>query len=110
MREELEDRRKLEYPPFKRFIKIIHLGDKVQTDKARELLAELFKEYNPEIFSGFHAQLKGKYVTNTLIKLDPKKWSLPELSADSTLDEILLAKLNSLPTSFQVSIDPEDLL
>ncbi|OGI74688.1 hypothetical protein A2740_02520 [Candidatus Nomurabacteria bacterium RIFCSPHIGHO2_01_FULL_43_16] len=110
VREELEDRKKLDYPPFKRFIKISHLGDKEQTSKTRKLLKEIFKEYSPEIFSGFVKQFKGKYVTNALIKIDPNKWSLPEISTGSSLDENLLAKLASLPSNFDVFVDPEDLL
>jgi primosomal protein N' (replication factor Y) len=110
VREELEDRKKLNYPPFKRFIKITYIGDKTETTKARTALAEVFKEYNPEIFSAFIAKQKEKYITNALIKLDPKKWSLPEISTNSYIDENLYAKLLSLPPSFQVLVDPEDLL
>jgi len=110
IREELEDRENLGYPPFKRFIKITHLGNKDETIKAKDVLVRLFQEYKPEIFSGFVAKLKDKYVTNALIKLEPKRWSLPELSTNSSIDQNLLAKLQSLPPSFSVNIDPEDLL
>jgi len=110
VREELEDRKKLNYPPFKRFIKITYVGNKEETLKARRALEDVFKEYNPEIFSAFIAKQKEKYATNALIKLNPKKWSLPEISHDSYIDENLLAKLLSLPMSYQVLVDPEDLL
>ena len=110
VREELEDRNKLSYPPFKRFIKITHLGDKEQTIKARKMLEENLKEYSPEIFSGFVTRLKGKYVTNALIKINPQRWSLPELSDNSFIDENLLSKLLFLQPSFEISVDPEDLL
>src|SRR5258708_4605988 len=49
VRSELEDRKKLGYPPYKRFIKITHLGDKNQAVEARRMLQEIFKEYEPEI-------------------------------------------------------------
>lgn len=110
VREELEDRKKLGYPPFKRFIKITYLGDKEETTRARKILSEMFQEYSPIIFSGFLARLKGKYVTNALIKLEPSKWSLPDISLNSSIDEILLNKLLSLPANFEVLVDPEDLL
>jgi primosomal protein N' (replication factor Y) len=110
VREELEDRKKLNYPPFKRFIKIRYLGDKEQTARARKMLHEILEEYSPEIFSGFVARLKNKYVTNALIKLDPQKWSLPELCAGSFIDTDLYAKLVALLPAFEVSVDPEDLL
>lgn len=110
IREELEDRKNLEYPPFKTFIKITHLGNKDETIKAKEVLVRMFQEYKPEIFSGFIAKLKNKYVTNALIKMDCEKWSLPEISAGSSVDKNLLEKLLSLPPSFSVNVDPEDLL
>ena len=110
MRDEIEDRKKLGYPPFKRFIKITHFGNKEEAQKARRGLEEVFKDYNPEIFSGFISRLKGKYATNALIKLEPRKWSLSEISAGSSINETLYAKLTSLPPAFEVSVDPEDLL
>jgi primosomal protein N' len=110
VREELEDRKKLNYPPFKRFIKITYLGDKIGSVEAKKILRELLKEYNPEIFSGFLAKKKNQYVTNALLKLDPKRWSLPELSAGSSIDQNLFNLLSSLPPSYEVLVDPEDLL
>ena len=110
VREELEDRKKLGYPPFKRFIKIVHKGTKEEAIEIKKELLENFQEYNPEIFSGFVSKQKGQYVTNALIKIDCKKWSLPQLSANSSIDSNLLIKLTSLPPEFLISIDPEDLL
>ena len=110
IREELEDRKKLNYPPFKRFIKITFLGDKTESIKARQTLKELLKEYNPEIFSGFIPKNKNQYVTNALIKIETRKWSLPELCVGSSIDQNLKNLLSSLSPSFEVSVDPEDLL
>lgn len=110
VREELEDRKKLEYPPYKRFIKITHSGDKGEAKVVRKVMEEMFAGYSPEIFSGFIARIKGKYITNALIKLDPKNWSLPEISFGGSIDKNLLQKLSSLPSSFEVHVDPEDLL
>jgi primosomal protein N' (replication factor Y) (superfamily II helicase) len=108
--EEIEDRKNLHYPPFKRFIKITYQGNKEETDKAKASLARIFEGYSPEIFSGFIAKLKGKYTTNALIKMDPSQWSLPEILPGSNLDKNLATKLSSLPPEFKVSVDPEDLL
>jgi primosomal protein N' len=110
MREELKTRSDLHYPPYKRFIKITFLGDKEQTSKARKYLKEIFEEYSPEIFSGFVAQMKNKYVTNALIKIGPKDWSLPELLPGSKIDENLWNKLSVLEPTFKITVDPEDLL
>ena len=109
VREEIRDRKNLGYPPFKRFIKISFLGNKIETAEARKFLSENFKEYNPEIFSGFIAKFKDRFITNVLIKIDPQNWSLPELSHNAKIDETLSEKILSLPSEFLISIDPEDL-
>ena len=110
VRQELEDRKKLEYPPYKRFIKISHFGEKQDSIIAKKYLTEAFAEYNPEIFSGFVSREKAKYVANALIKIPREKWSLPEFSANSSIDQNLLSKLLSLPMDFHIHVDPEDLL
>ena len=110
VREELEDRKNLGYPPFNRFIKITHLGNKNEIENTKRNFLEIFKEYNPEIFSGFLVKIKDKYVTNILIKIKREKWSLPELSANSSIEKSLLERLLSLPPSFSIKIDPEDLI
>jgi primosomal protein N' (replication factor Y) len=109
VREEIKDRKNLGYPPFKRFIKISFLGNKLETANVRKFLSENFQEYNPEIFSGFVAKLKDKFMTNALIKVEPYNWSLPELSHNSKIDEVLSQKILSLPPQFSITIDPENL-
>ena len=110
IREELKTRKELEYPPYKRFIKITFLGDKENTIKAKKYLSEILTQYNPNIFSGFITKLKNKYVTHALIKIDYKNWSLSELSLNSSIDSTLSEKLFFLPSSFSINVDPEDLL
>jgi len=110
IKEELEDRKNLNYPPFNRFIKISHLGNKDEIENTKKYLEEIFKDYNIEIFSGFIAKVKDKYMTNALIKLNNEKWSLNELSSNASINENLLNKLLSLPREFLVKIDPEDII
>ncbi|MCX6755231.1 MAG: hypothetical protein NT068_01655 [Candidatus Nomurabacteria bacterium] len=110
VREELQDRKNLEYPPFKRFIKITHLGNKEDTIVTKKYLAELFADYDVKIFSAFVSKVKGQYVTNALLKLDLQKWSLPQINSNSQIDEHLHKKLSSLPPDFSINVDPEDLL
>ena len=110
VREELEDRKSLDYPPFKRFIKISYSGNKDVVKTTKENLGRIFKEYNPEIFSSFVSKNKGQYSINALIKMDISKWSLLELSMGSSIDKDLSSKLLSLPPIFSVNVDPEDLL
>ncbi len=110
VREELNDRKILSYPPYSRFIKIIHIGDKIKTTIAKKFLEETFKEYNPEIFTGYIAKQKNKYTTNMIIKMETENWSLPALTPSSKIDLVLLNKILSLTPNFTIQIDPEDLL
>ncbi|HPS21765.1 MAG TPA: hypothetical protein PLO44_03100 [Candidatus Paceibacterota bacterium] len=110
VREEIRDRKNLGYPPFKRFIKISFIGTKPETANARKFLTENFREYEPDIFSGFVTKTKDKFITNALIKIDSQNWSLPEISQDSSIDDILNKKLISLPPQFSVNIDPENII
>ena len=110
IQEELKDKKDLQYPPYKRFIKITFMGDKEETLEAKIKLNDLLKDYNPEIFSGFIAKQKSKYITNALIKINLENWSLSEISNNSHIDEILYNKLSSLPHNYFVNVDPEDLL
>jgi primosomal protein N' (replication factor Y) len=110
VREEIKDRKNFNYPPFKRFIKITYSGNKEETLKAKEIINHFLAEYEPLIFSGFIAKQKDKYITHALIKRPINKWSLPELSSNSSIEEDLLNKLKNLPEDFSILIDPEDLL
>ena len=113
IRNELDERKSLGYPPFLRFIKITHLGNKIESIKARELLEEIFKEYNPIIFSGFHTKTKGQYTTNALIKIKNENWSIPPLTISGSIDETLSLKLlfiSSISSPFEIFVDPENLL
>lgn len=109
LRKELEDRKELAYPPFKRFIKIKFMGNKNETVKAKKFLEETFSDYNPLIFSGFISQLRGKYVTNALIKLDIKDWSFSRISMGSNINPNLYNQLISLSPNFEIFVDPEEL-
>ncbi|MDP9248892.1 MAG: hypothetical protein M3M85_00030 [bacterium] len=109
IREELEDRRRLGYPPYKRFIKITYTGDREETKRGRQFLEETLSDYSPVIFSGFIAKHKDKYITNALVKMEPRKWSLFDLSTGS-IDKGLSSKLAALPAFFETQVDPEDLL
>ncbi len=108
-REDLKERKQLGYPPFKKLIKITFSGTVSETKKARELLNRLLNSYDPQIFSAFISKIKGQYITNTVIKIDPKLWPLP-VDNKKVIDNQLINKLSLLPPSFSINIDPEDLL
>ena len=109
-REELEQRRQFRYPPFTTFIKITFAGNKRDTDRALKTMKELFSGYSPNIFQAFTPKIKGRYITHMILKLDRQEWSLPSLIENSSLDENLLQKLRSLPPTYTIRVDPEDLL
>ncbi len=108
-REDLRERKAFGYPPFKRLIKITFAGSASETDKARKYLDHVLSTYEPQIFSAFIGKVRGQYITNTVIKVEPKEWLVPtseRQSSPSPLAEILF----SLPPSFSINVDPEDLL
>jgi primosomal protein N' (replication factor Y) (superfamily II helicase) len=108
-KEDLKERKEYKYPPYKRLIKITHEGSAKETEKARELIEKTLGNYEPQIFSAFIGKIKGQYITNTVIKIDPGIWPLPT-DNKKTFDPLLNQKLRSLPPNFYIDIDPQDLL
>ncbi|MEK7586167.1 MAG: hypothetical protein AAB477_03005 [Patescibacteria group bacterium] len=108
-REDLKERKSFGYPPFKRLIKITFSGSASETEKARNYLNSTLEIYDPQIFSAFIGKVKGQYITNTVIKVDREGWQLP--TAERKPEHSHLADiLFSLPPSFSINVDPEDLL
>lgn len=110
IREELSDRQNLDYPPYKKFIKISYAGEKKEIIEIKKMLEDKFKNYNPEIFAGFVAKSKDKYNINMLITLDNKNWSIKEISGTENIDEKLFNLILSLPPTFNIYVDPENIL
>ncbi len=108
-REDLKERKQFGYPPFKRLIKITFTGTASETEKARLYLSEKLEKYEPQIFSAFIGKIKGQYITNTVIKLEPDIWPIPT-NASLLIDSNLSETLSHLPPSFSINVDPEDLL
>lgn len=108
-REDLKERRDFGYPPFKRLIKITFEGSLKETEIARNYIEKILGNYEPQIFSAFISKIKGQYITNTVIKVDPKIWPLPT-DDKKIIDPDLYKNLSDLPPSFSINVDPEDLL
>jgi primosomal protein N' (replication factor Y) len=108
-REDLKERKQFGYPPFKRLIKITFTGTAGETEKARTLIDQLLGGYEPQIFSAFVGKIRGQYITNTVIKIDPTLWPLP-ISEKNIINTHLSESLYRLPPSFSINVDPEDLL
>lgn len=109
VREELEARKKLGYPPYKKFIKLTHLGDEADKEKVKEFLEEYFKDYNPLVYSAFIEKVKGRYITHTLLKVEPENWSIDTKTGRIT-DQVLYKKLQALIDTFMINVEPDDLL
>lgn len=108
-REDLKERKQFGYPPFKRLIKITFAGSSSDTEKARAYVDQLLGEYEPQIFSAFIGKVKGQYITNTVIKIDPDLWPIPT-NDKKILDSHLSENLRKLSPAFSINVDPEDLL
>ncbi|MDO8510262.1 MAG: primosomal protein N' [bacterium] len=99
-REEIELRKKFNFPPFSTLIKVSARGDKNTVTKNVEMLKGTLEEYQPEVFPAFISTVRGQFIMNALIRIPRESW----------VDETLKEKLLSLPPSFSVDIDPESLL
>jgi len=108
-REDLAERKDFGYPPFRRLIKITFEGSASDTEKARAFIEKILGNYEPQIFSAFVSRNKGQYITNTVIKVDPKIWPLPT-DEKQVPNQELYQNLTKLPPSFSINVDPEDLL
>ncbi len=108
-REDLNERKRFGYPPFKRLIKISFTGSASDTEKARNFIDKYLGGYEPQIFSAFVGKTKGQYTTNTVIKIDPTLWPIPT-NQKNIRNEHLNSSLRQLPPSFSINVDPEDLL
>jgi len=108
-REDLKERKQFGYPPYKRLIKITFTGTAIDTEKARNFIDKFLGGYEPQIFSAFIAKIKGQYITNTIIKIDPSLWPLP-IDDKTTINSHLSESLYRLSPSFSINVDPEDLL
>ncbi|MEI6478679.1 MAG: hypothetical protein WCO18_00150 [bacterium] len=99
-KEEIDVRKKWNYPPFDIFIKFTITGEKESVRKEMENLSTFFKDYDPSVFPAFIRIKKGKTVSHMLLKISKEKW--PE--------EKLLRMIESLPFNIEVRFDPESLL
>ena len=99
-RDEIEERKAMDFPPFNTYIKLSLIGDKNTVRKKMEEAKELFLPYPLQIFDAFTPGAKGKHTVNGLLYLPKDKWPEPEL----------LSKIKTLPPEFSVRIDPASLL
>ncbi len=98
-REEIAERKKLGYPPFKVLLKVSLAGRPEMAKREIKKLADKLERYKPLVYPTLTGAIK-EYEQNLLLKLEPKDWPNPKLS------EII----KNLPPSFIVEVDPEKIL
>jgi primosomal protein N' len=99
-RDEIADRKQLEYPPFSTLIKISLTGQRDYVVEEMEKLQKIIEPLVIDVFPAFIPGPTGKYIMHGLIKIKRGEW----------INENLLAKLQGLPPAFSIDVDPESLL
>lgn len=99
-REEIDNRKELQYPPFSTLIKITVSDGKEKVAREMDKLEKYLDPYPISIFPAFTPYAKGKYSMHALIRIQRGGW----------VDDGLLDKLLNLPPFFNINVDPESLL
>lgn len=99
-RNEIEERKRFNYPPFFTLIKITLEGKKDKIIKEMEEAQNILDPYEVEVFPAFTHTIRGNYVLHGLIRLEYSKWPNQDLNS----------KLRSLSPNIKIKVDPETLL
>ena len=99
-RDEINERKIFNYPPFTTLIKISLRGKKEMVQNEMENIRDFLKPFELAIFPAFVKNADGLFSMHGVIKIARRKW----------VDDELSMKLRSLPPQFTVAIDPESLL
>jgi primosomal protein N' (replication factor Y) len=99
-REEIDERKKLDYPPFSTLIKISTKGTRERVVADMKFVQELLADYTPIIFPAFIETVNKKTIMHALLKIKDAQW----------IQKPLLEKLRALPPHVAVNVDPESLL
>ncbi len=99
-RNEIEERKKFNYPPFTTLIKLTLEGKKEVIIKEMEMVQDMLDPFEVEVFPAFTHTIKGSYILHGLIRVQSNKWP----------NNDVLEKLKGLPQSVTIKVDPETLL
>jgi primosomal protein N' (replication factor Y) len=99
-RDEIDERKKLSYPPFSTLIKLTVKGPKTRVTEEMDRLSIVLREYDPLVFPAFVDKINNKTVMHALIKINHAEW----------ISKPLVEKLQTLPPQIAVNVDPESLL
>jgi primosomal protein N' len=99
-KDEVEDRKILNYPPFSTLIKISISGTKKETMEIVENIQKLIEPNEIDIFPAFIPQERGKFSVNGIIKKKTNEWP----------NKSLVDRLKTLPPNISINIDPDSLI
>lgn len=97
---EVEQRKRFNYPPFFTLIKITVTGEKDKIVKEMDSLRDFLSPYEMDIFPAFTHTVKNDYVLHGLLRIKRENWP----------DKDLVTKLMALPPYISIKVDPESLL
>lgn len=99
-RNEFCDRKKYNYPPFVRLIKISVTGTPKASEKAILDAKTFLEPFDLLVYPAFTERQKGKMIWNGIIKIPVNDWP----------DETLRKKLLALPPQFKIVVDAQSVL
>lgn len=99
-REEIEERMKFGYAPFKVLIKISREGKEADVCADMEKLDHDLADFHPAIYPALSSQSEKRFKMHAVIKIPSNRW----------VDARLLAALKTLPPDFIVDIEPDSIL
>ncbi len=99
-RDEVKERKNLNYPPFVRFIKLTIQGNKPAIKEQMGKIKDSLRPFELSIFEAFNSGSEKKSTIHGLLSILPTDWP----------NENLLEKLRALPQFVQIKIDPDTLL
>lgn len=99
-RREINERKKLKYPPFSILIKIsVKNNNKVLTETLETLKENHLSSWQTIIYDSISKNHHGEATTNLLLRLPSDQWPNKEI----------LNLLNQLPPTFLINVDPENI-
>lgn len=99
-RNTIDERKRFNYPPFTKLIKITLEGKKEDIIKEMEQAQNILDPYEVEIFPAFTHTVKGNFVLHGLIRINNNGWPKSDL----------IDKIKQLSPAVTVKVDPDSLL
>ncbi len=101
VKSELALRKKLNWPPFVRLIKVTVEGSRKSVIENMQIFIDNFKEYKPRVFKDFEYLNKDRVSLSAILRVPSELWpyKLPELKE----------QLEKLPNNFLLEVDPEQI-